>query len=87
MYGFGTYDINRNGAVAVVLNGPGGVQYLTYINGTDWRIAVDNDHIIASSGELLLTFFQVSLNDDGRIFLTSISDQDQLVLYEFDPIS
>jgi hypothetical protein len=83
----GTYDINRNGAVAVVLNGNGGVQYLTYINGTDWRIAVDNDHIIASTGELLLTFFQVALNDDGRIFLTSISDQDQLVLYEFDPIS
>jgi hypothetical protein len=87
VYGIGTYDINRNGAIAVVLNGPGGVQYLTYINGTDWRPVADNSHIISSSGELLLTFFQIALNDDGRIFLTSISDQDQLVLYEFDPLS
>jgi hypothetical protein len=87
VYGIGSYDINRNGAVAVVLSGPGGVQYLTYVNGTDWRAVVDNAHVIASSGELLLNFFQIALNDDGRIFLTSISDHDQLVLYEFDPLS
>jgi len=87
VYGIGPYDVNRNGAAAVILNGPGGVQYLTYINGTDWRVAADNAHVIASSGELLMSFFQVSLNDDGRIFVTSINAQDQLVLYEFDPLS
>ncbi|SPE29732.1 hypothetical protein SBA3_1590014 [Candidatus Sulfopaludibacter sp. SbA3] len=63
------------------------MQYLTYINGTDSRVAADNAHVIASSGELLMSFFQVSLNDDGRIFVTSINAQDQLVLYEFDPLS
>jgi hypothetical protein len=81
----GAFDVNRNGAVAVMLNGSAGVQYLTYINGADVRVAADDTHIIASTGELLVSFFQLSLNDDGRIFATAINDVDELVLYEFDP--
>ena len=81
----GAFDVNRNGAVAVMLNGNGGVQYLTYINGSDQRVAADTTHIIASTGELIVNFFQISLNDDGRIFATGINDVDELVLYEFDP--
>ena len=38
-----------------------------------------------STGELLVNFFQLALNDDGQIFATAINSNDQLVLYEFDP--
>ena len=48
-------------------------------------VAADNNHLMAN-GELLVSYFQVSLNDDGRIFTTAINDRDQLVLYEFDPV-
>jgi len=85
--GIGSFDANRKGAVAVNIYGQGGIQYVIYINGADQRVAADNNHIISSSGELLMTFFQVSLNDDGRIFATAINDIDELVLYEFDPVS
>ena len=47
-------------------------------------MAVNNDQPLAG-GEYLMQLFQVSLNDDARIFLTALNQYDQLVLYEFDP--
>jgi hypothetical protein len=80
------FDVNRKGAVAVKLYGSGGVQYLSYINKTDFRVAANSSYPV-STGEVLVNIFQVSINDDGRIFATAINAQDQMVLYEFDPLS
>jgi len=83
--GIGSFDANRNGGAAVILNGSNGIQYVMYLSGSSSYVAADNNHLMAN-GELLVSYFQVSLNDDGRIFTTAINDRDQLVLYEFDPV-
>jgi hypothetical protein len=49
------------------------------------RTAADNVHLM-DSGEVLAAFFQLSINDDGRIFATAINSQELMVLYEFDPV-
>ncbi len=83
--GIGAFDANRKGGVAVNLYGGDGVQYLSYINGATFVVAGSNDYLM-STGEFLPNFFQVGLNDDGRIFATAINSQDLMVLYEFDPL-
>jgi hypothetical protein len=79
----GVFDANRKGAVAATLN-VNGTGYLAYYNGNDIRVVADNDHPLPN-GDVIIQFFQVSMNDDGRIFATGINQIDQLVLYEFDP--
>jgi hypothetical protein len=81
---YNTFDVIRKGGVAVLLQGTGGIQYVTCFNGTTAYVAADNDNLL-STGVLLVNYFNVSLNDDGRIFVTAINDVDQVVLYEFDP--
>jgi hypothetical protein len=82
--GLNTFDVNRKGAVAVITNGSGGVQYLVYLDGSGMHYVADNGHTI--DGELVTSLFNVSLNDDGRVFATGINDQQLMVLYEFDPV-
>jgi hypothetical protein len=79
-----SFDVNRKGGVATILNGTGGVTYITYFNATSSYVAADNANPV-STGELLMNYFNISLNDDGRIFVTALNDYDQVVLYEFDP--
>jgi hypothetical protein len=79
------FDVNRKGGLAVLVGSFNGIQYLEYIVGSNVYVVADNNHPMPS-GELAVTFFQVSVNDDGRIFATAINDQDQMVLYEFDPV-
>ena len=85
VYGIQNFDANRKGAVSAVVSGSGGVQYLVYTDGVQTRVAADGDHPMPS-GEYFIQLFQVSLNDDGRIFATAINQYDQTVLYEFDPL-
>lgn len=85
VFGMGGFDVNRKGGLAVNLFGGSGVQYLSYINGTTFVVAASNDYLL-TTGEFLPNFFQVGLNDDGRIFATAINSQDLMVLYEFDPL-
>lgn len=86
IFGIGSFDANRKGSVAAVVTGSGGAQYMLYADGSQTRVAVDNGRQMPSSGEYLIQIFQVSLNDDARIFLTAINQYDQMVLYEFDPL-
>ena len=81
----GTFDANRKGGVALLVQGTGGIQYVVYIDSSNTYVVADNDNL-RSTGELLVTYFNISLNDDGRIFVTAMNDVDQVVLYEFDPI-
>jgi hypothetical protein len=85
IFGIATFDANRQGGVAAVVFGSGGAQYLVYSDGIQLRVAVDNNRQLVR-GEYLIQLFQVSLNDDARIFLTAINQYDQMVLYEFDPL-
>ena len=71
--------------MAAEITGQGGIQYVAYYAGSNAYVAADNDNLTAA-GELLVQYFQISLNDDGRIFATAINDQDLMVLYEFDPV-
>lgn len=82
--GFGNFDVNRKGAVAAVVYA-GGNQLLVYTDGATARVAADTDHAMAN-GEYLASFFLPGLNDDGRVFVTGINLDAQLVLYEFDPL-
>jgi len=83
--GFGTFDVNRNGALAAILSA-GGVQYVVTVDDSNgMRTVADNNHPM-DTGEMLANFFQVSIHDDGRIFVTAINSQEALVLYECDPI-
>jgi hypothetical protein len=84
-FGIGNFDVNRKGAVAAVVNGNGGISYVLYTDGQTSRIATDSDHTM-DSGEYLTSYFQIGLNDDGRIFLTAINEDALMVLYEFDPV-
>jgi len=83
--GFGVFDVNRNGVLAALINA-GGVQYVVTVDDSNgMRTVADNNHPM-DTGEMLANFFQVSIHDDGRIFVTAINSQEALVLYECDPI-
>lgn len=81
---YSQFDVNRKGGVAALVQGTGGIQYVVYLNSSNSYVVADNDNP-RSTGELLVNYFNVSLNDDGRIFATAMNDVDQVVLYEFDP--
>jgi hypothetical protein len=80
----GNFDMNSNGAVVAIVSGAGN-QYVMYADGQTQRLAADTDHPIVN-GEYLASIFLAALNDDGRIFVTAINLDAQLVLYEFDPL-
>jgi hypothetical protein len=82
--GFGAFDVSRTGAVGAQLYG-NGVQYLVVLDANGLRTVADNAHVL-DNGEMLTSIFQVSINDDGRIFATAINSQELMVLYEFDPL-
>jgi hypothetical protein len=79
----GNFDVNRKGGVVAIVNG-NGISYVLYTDGVNGLVAADISHPMLF-GEYLLSYFQVGLNDDGRIFLTAINENAMLVLYEFDP--
>jgi hypothetical protein len=84
-YSFSSFDVNRKGALVTIANSNNGVQHVVYTDGVTVREAADADHP-TPAGEYLTQFFQVRLNDDGRIFVTGITLDALLVLYEFDPL-
>ena len=81
--GFGSWDVNRNGMLAAIVYAQNTI-YVATTDGITVRIAIDTSHTL-STGELLPNLFTTSIHDDGRIFLTAINQQDQMVLYELDP--
>jgi hypothetical protein len=81
---FGAFDVNRNGVLAAQVNA-NGTQYVIAVDANGIRTVADNNHTL-DTGDTLASIFQISVHDDGRVFVTAINAQETMVLYEFDPI-
>ncbi len=83
----GSYDINQKGDIAASLFTQGFGGPSIFLKGADGGYITVNAVLFPMfDGNTLRTVFSVDLRDDGRIFFTGMDYNDQVFVYEADPI-